>query len=160
VIIIFIEALTVVVLAMILSMIFIDEKKNRLRNMRAVKLKGYWDGGERRSTTRLNITLEVKYFKNGQSGNVRAADISTKGLRLLLDEKIEKETSLRLEIKLPGQERLVRTSGRVVWIEESREDEKPSAKRLFNTGVEFLKFHETDNKRLFDFIHNIDPQKR
>jgi len=156
----FIEILLVVVLAMILSTVFIDERKNRLRNMRSTTLAGYWDGGERRSITRLNITLEVKYFRNNHSSNVRSMDISARGVRLLLDEKLEKETVLRLEIRLPDQAQIVRSGGKVVWVEELAEDEKVAPKRLFNTGIEFFNFPDTDSKRLFDFLHDIPSKKR
>ncbi len=159
-IIILIEALMVVVLIMILSTIFIDERKARLRSMRSITLAGYWDGGERRSITRLNITLEVKYFKNSHFGNVQSMDISAKGVRLLLDERLEKETPLRLEIRLPDQDQIVRSGGKVVWVEELVEKEKAAPKRLFNTGIEFFNFRDSDNKRLFDFLHNIPVKSR
>ena len=128
--------------------------------MHRVKLKGYWDGGERRSTERLNILLEVKYFENGNSSYAKSADISEKGVRLLLDEKLEENTPLRLEIKLPGQNHLIKTHSRVVWSREAPEDEKFSAKRLFNTGLKFVQFQGDDEKKLFDFIYNLQPQKR
>jgi len=159
-IIVVIEALLIVVLAMILSTVFMDERKNRLRNMQAITLDGYWDGGERRSITRLDLTLEIKYFKNGHSGNVQSMDISARGVRLLLDEKLEKETPLRLEIKLPNQVQIVKSGGRVVWVEEIAEDEKAASKRLFNTGIEFFDFRAPDNKRLFDFLHSTPAKKR
>lgn len=159
-IVVFIEVLLIVVLAMILSTVFMDERKNRLRNMRAITLDGYWDGGERRSITRLDLTLEIKYFKNGYSGNVQSMDISARGVRLLLDEKLEKETPLRLEIKLPNQGQIVKSGGKVVWVKELAEDEKAASKRLFNTGIEFFDFRAPDNERLFDFLHNTSAKKR
>lgn len=151
----FIEVLIIIVLVMILSMLIIDERKKRSRNMRVVTLKGYWNGTERRSLMRLNVSLEVKYFTNSKPIYAKSVDISTKGIRLLLDEKIEKGTPLRLEIKLPGEEHLIKARGDVVWTEESIEDEKESAKRLFNTGIQFGKFQNSDDKRLFNFVHSL-----
>ena len=153
-----IEGLIIFICIMIFSTLIIDEKKNRKRGMHVVKLKGFWDGPDRRSVDRLNITLEVKYFINAKIATSKSADISTKGIRLLLDEKIEKTTSLRLEIKIPDQNRLIKVVGEVVWTEESGGDEKIAAKRLFNTGIKFSKFREnTDEKRLFDFIYSKQP---
>jgi len=153
-----IEGLIILICVMIFSTLIIDEKKNRKRGMRAVRLKGFWDGGNRRTVDRLNITLEVKYFINARVITSKSRDISTKGIRLLLDEKIEKTTSLRLEIKIPDQSRLIKVVGEVVWTEESGGDEKIAAKRLFNTGIKFSKFRgNTDEKRLFDFIHSKQP---
>ena len=153
-----IEGLIILICVMIFSTLIIDEKKNRKRGMRAVKLEGFWDGSDRRTVERLNITLEVKYFINERISISKSADISTKGIRLLLDEKIEKTTPLRLEIKIPDQSRLIRADGEVVWAKESIGDEKIAAKRLFNTGIKFSKFREdTDEKRLFDFIYSRQP---
>ncbi|GAG39662.1 unnamed protein product [marine sediment metagenome] len=158
-IILFIEVLIIIVLAMMFSTLLIDQRKNRAREMRVIKLKGYWDGGERRSTDRLNLSLEVKYSLNGKTDDVKTVDISAKGIRLLMDEKIEKGTAMRLDIKLPGQKRLVKASAAVVWTAESKEDEKFSAKRLFNTGIKFHSFQKNGEKQLFDFIYSLQPQK-
>ena len=157
-IILFIEILIVCILAMTLSTVIFDERKSRKRSMRIIKLKGYWDGSERRSIDRMNVTLEVKYAVNGSTVGTKGVDISTKGIRLILDEKFEKNTPLRLEIRLPDQTRLIKASGDVVWANESLEDEKIAAKRLFNTGIQFSRFHANDEKRLFDFIHGLPPQ--
>lgn len=127
--------------------------------MRLVKVKGYWDGSNRRSVDRYNITLKVKYYANGTPLAGHASDISTKGIKLLLDEKFEKGSLLRLEISLPNQPHIIRASGEVMWTEEATEDEKLSSKRLFNTGIKFSRFHNLDDKKLFDFIYGLQPQK-
>ncbi|MGB2705652.1 MAG: PilZ domain-containing protein [Candidatus Omnitrophota bacterium] len=158
--ILFIELLIIVILVMIFSMLIVDDRRNRTRGMHLVKLKGYWDGAERRSVDRLNISLQVKYFENGTAQAVKSADISLGGIRLLLDEKIEKGTPLRVEIKLPDESSLIKARGKVVWAEESQEDEKTYLKRLFNTGIKFSKFQDSDDRRLFDFIRNLQAQKR
>ena len=151
----FIELLIIAILIMTLSTLIFDERKNRLRDMRVVKLKGYWEGDERRSVGRFNVNLEVKYFTNGIPIYSKSADISTKGIRLLLDEKIQKNTPLRLEIKLPNQRRMIKATGEVVWSAESEEDKDLSAKRLFNTGIKFSKFRDDNKKTLFDFVRAL-----
>ena len=158
-IILFIEILIIFVLVMIFSMLILDQRRNRAQKMRIVKLKGYWNGSERRTVNRLNIGLKVKYATNGVVNNAESLDISTKGVRLLLDEKIEKGTPLRLEIKIPDQDRLVKTRGEVVWTGDSTTNESNPAKRLFNTGIKFSKVQNADEKRLFDFIYGLEPQE-
>jgi len=158
-----IEGLIIFICAMIFSTLVIDERKKRKRELRSIRLKGFWDGGDRRRDERLNAILEVKYSIGRNSVTSKTStsrDISTRGIRLLLDEKIDKTTPLKLEIKLPVQSRLIRTSGEVVWSEEAIEDEKHSAKRLFNTGIKISRFREADEKRLFDFIRSLQSQKR
>lgn len=152
-----IEILCIFILAMIFSAAVIDERKKNIKNMRPIKMKGYWDGRERRNTDRLNIILEVKYYIDGKIAAIKSVDISAGGIRLLLDEKIERKTVLHLEMKLPNHEHIIKTTGEVVWSKESIEDEKGTAKRLFSTGVKFLKFHKDDEKEFFDFIHSLKP---
>lgn len=155
-----IEVLCVFILAMILSTVILDEKKRRKQNMRPVKLEGYWRKDERRSAERLDASLEVKYFINGKSADVKSVDISAKGIKLTLDEKIEKGVLLRLEIKIPDSGHVVRANGEVAWSREAVEDETASGgKRFFNTGIKFIKVNKTDEKKLFDFIYTLTPQK-
>jgi len=150
-----VEFLCAGVLIMILACLFTDEKKTRLNNMRVVKLRGYWDGSERRSTERFEIDLPVRYYLNGNGSSAKGLDISTKGIKILLDEKFQKETPLKLEIKLAGHNRLIRARGVVAWSSEAPDESKNSGKRLFNTGIKFTSFHDAGEKKLFDFISQM-----
>ncbi|MFH1594157.1 MAG: PilZ domain-containing protein [Candidatus Omnitrophota bacterium] len=151
-----VEILCIIVLIMVFSTLIIEERKNRVKRINAVKLKGYWDGSERRGADRLNLSLDVKYFENGNASGVKTIDISAKGIRLVLDEKFVKDITLRLEIRLPDDNHLIKARGIVVWCEE--ESEEGSSKRLFSTGIKFYDFHGKDEKRLFDFIYKQQPQ--
>ena len=155
-----IELLSVIILAMILWTIVTDERKKYARNMREVKLKGFWDGTDRRGGERLNVSLAVKYYVNGTGVDTKSADISARGIRLLLDEKFEEGTPLRLEIKLPECQRILRSYATVVWSSESPEDEIKGGKRFFNTGLRFYNFQEEDEGKLFDFMYKFQPRKR
>ena len=149
-----VEILIIAVLVMTFMALLADERKKRTKNMHALLLKGYWDGGERRSVERLNITIEVRYALNGTSNPAKSADISTKGIRLLMDERLEKGTPLKLEMKLPTEKDIIKASGQVAWVSEAIENEKGSPKRLFNTGIKFFSFSGPGEKKLFDFIYN------
>ncbi|MFH1381169.1 MAG: PilZ domain-containing protein, partial [Candidatus Omnitrophota bacterium] len=106
------------ILGVMLISVLLDEKKRRERDTHLVKLKGYWDGRNRRTSDRLNINLQVKYSTGGKITHTKSMDISARGIRLLLEEKIEKNTPIRLEIHLPNQERTVKTNGEVAWTQE------------------------------------------
>lgn len=147
-----IEILCAAILIMTLSSIFIDERRKRRGAMRPVRLKGYWDGVNRRSSERLNIPLDVKYTIGGKSANAKSVDISSSGIRLLMDERAEAEALLHLEINIPDKGRIIKLRGEVVWSKESIEDEKGSAKRLFATGIKFIRSRGDAEKILFDFI--------
>lgn len=148
-----VEILCVAILVMTLASILIDERRKRRGAMRPVKLKGYWDGANRRSAKRLNIPLDVRYTIGGKSANAKSVDISSSGIRLLLDERAEAEAVLHLEINIPDRGQIIKLRGEVVWSKESIENEKGSAKRLFATGIKFVKSRGDTEKTLFDFIH-------
>jgi len=155
-----IEVLIGIILIMILAALFLDEKKNREHGMHAVRLKGYWDGGERRTVERFNIMLDVRYALNGKTIPTKSADISTKGIKVLMDERLECKTPIRIEIKLPQDQHFIKARGQVAWSSEAKEDEVNSAKRLFNTGIKFYTFQGNGEKRLFDFIYNPQAYSR
>lgn len=153
-----IGALCVLILAIILSMVLSDDRKKQRNLMRPVKLKGYWDGKERRNTDRLNVSLKVKYSINGKSARVKAVDISTKGIRLLLDEKIEKGSALSMEIELPGRAGMMKLAGEAMWSNEAVQNKKQNAKRLFGTGIKFINPDQKNEKELFMFLHRLKPR--
>ena len=147
--------LTVAILVITLSVLIIDERREGAKSLHSVKLKGYWAEKDRRSVERMDVSLEVKYSINGKSYNGKSVDISSKGVRLLLDEKIETGSPINLEIRIPNQKHLLRTGSEIVWTTESKEDSVNTGKRFFNTGIKFYKFYDHDEKKLFDFIENL-----
>ena len=99
------------------------------------------------------MSLNVKYSIGGKSANAKSVDISSSGIRLLLDERTEAGVVLHLEIEIPDSGRIIKLRGDTVWSKESIEDEKGSAKRLFTTGIKFVKSSGDAEKELFSFLH-------
>ena len=149
-----IEALCIIILAITLSTLIWDEKLAHRRNMELVKLRGFWDGDERRSTDRLNISLEVHYKTTGRQVSSKSTDISEKGIRLVLDRRFETGTPLTMAIRIPDRDHIVKTTGSVVWVIKNV-DRKNPFKRLFNTGIKFHKFHDSGEEKLFSFLQNF-----
>ncbi len=151
-----VEVLCVIVLVMIFSTLLLDERRNRERDLSLIKLKGYWDGDERRTTDRLNVTMEVRYHLNGRSAVSRSMDISTKGIRILLDERIDKGTPIAVTMRIPGKNHLIQASGSIVWSSESKNESNDPNKRFFNTGIKFYSFRDSGERNLFNFIHEME----
>ncbi len=152
-----IEILLIIVLAMIMVTLVIDEVNHRKRARRLVKLKEYWDGKERRRIERYNVNLDVNYSINHKFKNSKSKDISTRGLGLILEEKLERRTPLTIEIKIDGMKELIKAKAAIVWSKEAIDEEKYSPKRLFETGIKFIRFVDTAHeKRLFDYIRSIE----
>lgn len=152
-----IEILIIVILIMIMMSIVIDEANRRKRIKHLHLLKGYWDGRERRAVARHKVVLDVNYIVNHGSKPTKTKDISTCGIGLVLEEKMKRKTLLSMEIKLDNEKDPIKVRGRVMWSKEAADEEKQDQKRLFNTGIKFIRFNDrTDEKRLFDYIRTIE----
>ena len=87
---------------------------------------------EKREFERKELSIEVKYsvlHPSYESGLAR--NISQGGVCILIDRNLKKESILRLEFTLPGENpEHIEVLGKVVW--QKKEDDK------FLTGIKFL----------------------
>lgn len=150
--------LCILVLITVLSTVFLDERKKSKDKTRPVILDGFWQGNDRRSTARLNVTLNVRYSVDGKHVHVESVDVSTRGIRLTLDEKFEKGTVLRLEIKLPGSHGAIKALGEIAWSDSARPAHKNPSKRFFTSGIKFVKLDKPGETKLFNFIRSLKPR--
>jgi len=155
--IILIEVLLIFLLAVITITLIIDERNNRQRAKRSITIKTYWDGRNRRRVMRHNTMLDVNYSVNSHFKPSKSRDISTHGIGLILEEKLERGTLLTIEIKVNVLKDAIRAKARVMWCREAVEYESEGSKRLFHTGIKFSRFTDTDQERkLFDYIRTIE----
>ncbi len=134
------ELLLIAILLMILFVLRGEESALRKTRMPQGRLERYWDGSERRRHVRMDTVLNIKYQieKNRPASGVTAHDISERGIRLLIDKKLERGTVIDMEILQNGTGKSIRIKGVVVWCNEAREQGKDVDKRLFHTGVKFI----------------------
>ena len=157
--IILVELLIILVLLMTIVTLVFDEINHRKRAKHLVKIKEYWNGSERRRVERYNATLDVSYSINHKLKNSKTKDISTHGLGLILEEKLERKTPLLIEIKIDGVKDPIKAKAHVMWSKEAIEDEKYSPKRLFLTGIKFSRFSDSpQEKKLFDYIRTLEKE--
>ncbi|NQT21815.1 MAG: PilZ domain-containing protein [Candidatus Omnitrophica bacterium] len=155
--IILIEILLILILAMIMLTLIVDETNHKKRTKHLVKLKGYWDGKERRRVMRHNVNLDVRYSINHAFKNTTSRDISSHGVGLILEEKLERKTPLSVEIVINGNNEPIKAKARVMWAKEAFDEEKFTPKRLFHTGIKFVRFTNTlQEKKLFDYIRTLE----
>ncbi|MFH1791484.1 MAG: PilZ domain-containing protein [Candidatus Omnitrophota bacterium] len=156
---IILEILIITIMAMILLTLIIDERKHRERTSHLVRLRSYWNGANRRKVVRHNAELDVRYSVNHSMRESRSRDISTRGIGLILDEKLERNTPLLMEIKVAQETQGVSAKGIVMWCKEVPIARKKSGRRLFHTGIKFLRFTDSlQEKKLFSFIRNIEGE--
>lgn len=148
------EIICIIILSFLLILLILNERKKDKSQLRSVKIQKLWNGAERRAAKRLNVELKAKYYLNGKPTNSKTRDISTKGIGLVLDEKLSPGTSLRLQILLPEKNKLIRAKGVVVWSRDSAV--KSFNKRLFDTGIKFTYLDESSEKELFTLIDSAN----
>jgi len=152
-----VELLFIVLLAMILFMIYANERSTGKRLLPFATIEEYWSGAERRQHVRFNKTLVVTYIvkkKPGRDSNGKTVDISEGGMKLLLEEKLPKGTILLLKIDLPDIKKIAELEGQVVWSEDS-ESKGQSDKRFFCCGLKFCHIKEPSGWHLIDYIHSM-----
>ncbi|MDD5424026.1 MAG: PilZ domain-containing protein [Candidatus Omnitrophica bacterium] len=108
------------------------------------------DFPERRQYERINTTMSVQYRGIRQASdsviNAISRDISTGGVRLLVNEFISVFTRLVLEIAMPSSPKPVRVVSKVAWVRKRPYGEQ------YEVGVEFMDMPDEDRRGIDDFI--------
>jgi c-di-GMP-binding flagellar brake protein YcgR len=153
-----IELIVIVVLISALAALFMDEIGVKKSTIPCGIVREYWDGEERRRTMRVGTKLVVRYStekKLRTKLNGKMKDISRKGMRLIVNEKLSDETLLFLEFTIPESEEIVLADGKVIWTSGDFDERDPSGKRVFQTGVQFINIKPEDDARLTAYINKI-----
>ena len=152
-----IVAIFISILSIILLLISTSERVQAKRSLPHGIVKDYWAGKERRKFTRFKTALQVNYVVekklNGRS-SCRTIDISEGGMRILIDEKLSKETILDLQILANSTQKIAHVKGEVVWTEEAS-DENDEGKRFFYVGIRFVTINEPHHKSLIEYVRSI-----
>jgi len=102
---------------------------------------------EKRKFPRLSFDTELKYkILNSPSPKTkksRVKNISTGGLCIMLLEKVKIETSLKLEIFLPNEDKPIIAKGKVAWVEKLTIISTESY-ISYDCGVEFVDISPQD----------------
>ncbi|MFA5145860.1 MAG: PilZ domain-containing protein [Candidatus Omnitrophota bacterium] len=152
-----IEILFIVLLAMILLMIYRNERLSSKHLGSRAALEEYWAGRERRQCVRFKKVLNVSYGiekKAHLKKNGKTVDISESGVKIMLDEKLPKGTIIDLHLGIPGVKDPLEIEGEIVWAEEAPETSS-SDKRFFHAGVRFLAIRPPNTALLREYIKSI-----
>lgn len=116
---------------------------------------------ERRRFPRLPLKVNVKYdvlkapplrAEENQSKN-----ISIGGICLVVPEKINIGTLLRLKLSLKGETSYITVKGKVVWVEEFSVDSTSDFK-AYDCGIEFVDVGPQDQENISRYL--IAPLKQ
>jgi HD-GYP domain-containing protein (c-di-GMP phosphodiesterase class II) len=94
----------------------------------------------------------VSFLVNGRTVSGTSADISLKGMYVVIDDEIEEGVPIELSFSLPnGCEDQIQAKGRIAWVNNGRKRSKPVFPSGF--GVEFLAVKPT-NEVLQSYVGN------
>lgn len=121
-------------------------------------MNSLWDGFNKRKFPRLHLTCEVAIQPVGKQKLFTASteDVGLGGVSVLLPEALERFDRCKISIELKDGETPVQCTGRSVWVIPSQD--RKSARKNFDTGLEFLDMDELSRKRLQAFL-TPSPQK-
>ncbi len=152
------ELIIIIVLVSALAALIIEEMGVRKAGIPKGVVKEYWDGKERRKAIRVNTDLTVRYSvekKLHLKVNGAIKDISRKGVRLAVGEKLTEGALLFLEFDILDAKGPIVADGKVVWASGTFDERDASGKRIFETGVQFVNMKAEDDNRLAVYIKKI-----
>ena len=104
---------------------------------------------ERRKFKRFDAYMNVQFrSQEGKTneGSGLSKDLSREGIKVNTDHALQAGTVVDLEIRLPDDNRPVKSTGKVMW-------SKPSTSG-FESGVSFLLIDPIDKFRVLDYAYN------
>ena len=116
---------------------------------------------ERRRFPRLPLKVNVKYdVLKGlplRAKETQSKNISIGGICLVVPEKINIGTLLRLKLSLKGETSYITVKGKVVWVEEFSVD-STSDYKAYDCGIEFVDISPQEQESISRYL--ITPSKQ
>lgn len=147
------------VLLLILTALYIDERQKKQTKISRGKLIHVWDGSERRRFVRISADIPVRYSLPKGPNNIKAPktkDISIGGICITINEKLMPRASLCLVIEPAGSPEPILANGEVAWVKENTQETNKEGIRYFDIGIEFKDILPKDKERLFGFIKEFE----
>jgi len=153
-----VEFLFILILSMILFMIYRRETLSSKNNSSLASVEEFWAGKERRKHVRFQKSFDVVYALEKRphlKNKCKTMDISEGGMKILIDQKLEKGAVMDLMVDLGGgSSHPAEVEGEIMWSEESK-DPDPSGKRMFYSGIKILAIKEGRGKNLAEYLHHL-----
>ncbi|MCQ9208158.1 MAG: PilZ domain-containing protein [Omnitrophica bacterium] len=112
---------------------------------------------ERRKYVRSDGLVLVNYRipETKIEGKSSAHDVSGMGVRIIIDNKIKLQTTVEMEIYLPGNSQPVLAKGNVIWVKKCQDIAKTQItpkEEYFYAGINFTIIDEKNRKRITDYV--------
>lgn len=148
-------------LAVTLIMLWGHERLSIKKFVPYARIEECWTGEERRQHSRFKNDIEVEYNvekKPHLKNNGRGVNISSGGMKLMVDEKLAVGTIIDLKINAPDTKKIIKVEGEVVWTKEA-EGLDPSGKRFFHSGIKFVGIREPSGMHLSNYVKSLCPKE-
>lgn len=152
------EIVIICVLLIALIALIIEEEKIKKSKVPRGTLKEYWSGQERRQSLRINTSFIVRYcvVENPHTKlNGQMKDVSSDGMKLLVNEKLKQGLVLLLEFNISDSKDSINAQGKVVWADGEFTKRDEIGRRVFQTGIQFINIKPDDKNRLVTYIKKI-----
>lgn len=153
-----VEIVIIAVLISALTAFFIEEIGAKKTGASRGIIREYWNGMERRESVRAIIELSVRYSiekKLHTKLNGEMKDVSPKGMRLVISEKLREGTLLFLEFDIPETRKAISADGKVIWASGDFDERDKAGKRIFQAGIQFVNIKPGDDAMLTAYINEI-----
>lgn len=113
---------------------------------------------DRRRFPRLSLDVELRYgvLHKGSAGEkeARGKNISAGGVCMVILEKLEVGTLMKLEFSLQDSEKPIVAKGRIMWIEEN-DMYSTEIHRFYDCGIEFVDIRSQDQKTITQLVMRL-----
>lgn len=111
-----------------------------------------WDGFNQRKFPRVNLQCEILIRAEELAAPIAAIteNVGSGGVCVILDKALERFSKCRIRLHLDEKMPVIDCGGKVVWAVSTQAVK--SAKRRFDTGIEFLELESSQAQRIREFI--------
>lgn len=151
------ELWLLVILVTVLVIYWREEQRTLKERVPMARVQYFWTGAERREEERVNLVFKARYQVTKDPAKTQREsltdDVSSRGLKLIVYEKLNISEEIELEIEIPPHE-VLKCKGRIVWVKDLPPDEGGSKeKRSFAVGLCFTQLSPLVAERLASFLN-------
>lgn len=118
-----------------------------------------WDGFNQRKFPRVNLQCEILIRAEDLAAPLSTVteNVGAGGVCVILDKALERFSKCRIRLYLDEKKPSIDCNGKVVWAVPTQA--LKSAKKRFDTGIEFLDLDAPSAQRIRDFIEaHVHPK--
>ena len=118
-----------------------------------------WDGKERREFVRIKYPCEIIIHKPQKHIiSAHAENVSTQGIRLIIDEEIKPYSIIDLDLYGITEEPIV-CKGKIIWVFDEKNYSSENTTH-YDIGIKFLKIKEKDVSEIKKLVASITSNRK